>query len=75
MCISVNKNFAALQYGQESDPVFTFSLWYLAPRSLALEVLKSPILLLLLLQLLHILKTHRQGHRVAKLPNSPRPLP
>ncbi len=42
-----NNNFAALQFGQENDPVFAFSLWYLAPRSLALEVFKSPILSLL----------------------------
>ncbi len=47
MCISVNNDFAALRYGQENDPVFVFSLWYLAPRSLTLDVLKSPILLLL----------------------------
>ncbi len=47
MCISVNNDFAALQYGQENHLVFVFSLWYLAPRSLALEVFKSPILLLL----------------------------
>ncbi len=47
MYISDNTNFAALQHGQENDPVFAFSLWYLAFRSLALEVFKSPILLLL----------------------------
>ncbi len=47
MYISDNYNFAALQHGQENDPVFAFSLWYLAPRSLALEVFKSPILLVL----------------------------
>ncbi len=47
MYISDNNNFAALQHGQENHPVFAFSLWYLAPRSLALEVFKLPILLLL----------------------------
>ncbi len=41
MCISVNNDFAALQYGQENRLVF--SLCYLAPRSLALEVFKSPV--------------------------------
>ncbi len=45
MYISDNNNFAALQHGQENHPVFAFSLWYLAPRSLALEVFRSPILL------------------------------
>ncbi len=51
MYISANNNFATLQYSQENS--FVFSLWYLAPRSIALEVFKSPILLLLqqLLQL------------------------
>ncbi len=49
MCISVNNDFAALQYGQENRLVFVFSLWYSAPRSLALEVFKSLILLPILL--------------------------
>ncbi len=34
---------------EENHLDFVFSLWYLAPRSLALEVFKSPILLLQLL--------------------------
>ncbi len=62
---SDNNNFAALQHGQENHPAFAFSLWYLAPRSLALEVFKLPILLpvLLLLELLQkaiqsLLKMH-----------------
>ncbi len=41
--ISDNNNFATLQYSF----VIVFNLWYLAPRSLALEVFKLPILLLL----------------------------
>ncbi len=47
MYISDNNNFATWQYSQKNSFVFVFSLWYLAPRSLALEVFKSPILLLL----------------------------
>ncbi len=54
MYFSDNNNFAALQHGQENDPVFAFSLWYLAPRSLALEVFKSRILLPLQLPQVHI---------------------
>ncbi len=59
MCVSVNNDFVALQYGQENRLVFVFSLWYSARRSLALEVFKSPILqpillLLLLLQLTYL---------------------
>ncbi len=47
MYFSVNNNFATWQHGQENDPDFIFSLGSLAPRSLALEVFKSRILLLL----------------------------
>ncbi len=52
MYISDNNNFAAWQYSQKNNFVFVFPLWYLAPPSLALEVFKSPILLLL--QLPHL---------------------
>ncbi len=62
MCVSVNNDFAALQYGQENRLVFVFSLWYLAPRRLALEVFKSPILpVLLLLQPLHKVNEAHNG--------------
>ncbi len=47
MYFSDNNNFATWQHGQESDPILIFSLGSLAPRSLALEVFKSRILLLL----------------------------
>ncbi len=47
MHISDNNNFATWQYSQKNNFVFVFSLWFLAPRSLALELFKSPILLLL----------------------------
>ncbi len=47
MYFSDNNNFATWQHGQENDSVFIFSVGSLAPRSLALEVFKSRILLLL----------------------------
>ncbi len=63
MCVSVNNDFAALQYGQENRLVFVFSLWYSAPRSLALEVFKSPLPILLLL-LLQLSQSPSSNHRV-----------
>ncbi len=43
-----------MQYGQENRLAFVFYLWYLAPRSLAVEVFKSPILILLLQVVMHV---------------------
>ncbi len=70
MYISDNNNFATWQHGQENDPVFIFSLGSLAPRSLALEVFKSRILLLLQLpQLAYIFElsllqgVSQRGHK------------